>query len=291
MSNTRIEERKYVSKYIDVDHAKMHYIEAGQGDVILFLHGVPTSSFVWRNIIPHLSSIGHCIAPDLMGFGFSDKPEIQYTIDEHVHYINQFIQTLGLKKVILVMHGWGSVIGFHYAMNHEKNCRGLIFYEAFLQPADEEFSLPLAEQLSLLNTSENKATMSGVSLVDKMISQAAMQQLNTDVLNAYRQPFKEEGTAQPILQYLNELSEKNKAKINKLIANYSKKLTHSNLPKLMLYSVPGFITSIASVMWAKENLSHLEMIDIGEELHLAQESYPALMGETMSVWLQGLERL
>jgi haloalkane dehalogenase len=81
-----------------------------------------------------------------------------------------------------------------------------------------------------------------------------------------------------------------KGEVDKLIADYSEKLTHSPLPKLLLYSVPGFITTIATIMWAKEHLPHLEIVDIGEELHLAQESNPMLLGETISVWLQGVEQ-
>ena len=288
------EEGVYPSHYVEIDGSKIHYIELGQGDPILFLHGVPTSSYVWRNILPYLAPLGHCIAPDLIGFGYSDKPDIDYSIDDHIHYMEGFIDTLNLKKIKLVMHGLGSVIGLHYAMHHEKNCTGLVLYEAFLRALNnQDMSLPLEEQLSVLIEQEGEQDLmrNGISFIDKMMPQVVMQPLTVAIMNCYRQPFMENGTAKPIVQYLKELSNRDsKSKMNKLIIHYSKKLTHSPLPKLLLYSVPGFITTIATVMWAKEHLPHIEIIDLGEELHLAQETHPQLMGEAMSVWLQGVEQ-
>src|SRR3990167_3929533 len=109
------------SKYVEVYGSNIHYLEAGKGDPILFLHGIPTSCYLWRNIIPHLTSLGRCIAPDLIGCGKSSKPDIQYSILDHIKYIDQFIEKLNLKKTVLIMHGLGSVIGFDYAMRHENN--------------------------------------------------------------------------------------------------------------------------------------------------------------------------
>lgn len=284
----------YPSKYVEVYGSKIHYIEAGEGDAILFLHGIPTSCYVWRNIIPHLTPLGRCIAPDLIGLGRSDKPDIEYTAFDHIKYIEKFIETLNLQRITLIMHGWGSVIGFDYAMRHEKNCKGLVFYESFLHAEDEDISLPLQEQLLSFQNQENflDVAMSGVAFVDKVIPQNVMRQLSEKELSYYREPFIGEGTSKPILQYLKELPMgEDQKKVADLINNYSEKLTHSKLPKLMLYSVPGFITTIGTVKWAKENLPNLEIVDIGEELHLGQESYPQLMGEAISVWLQGIEQM
>jgi haloalkane dehalogenase len=284
----------YSSQYVDVYGSKMHYIEQGTGDPILFLHGMPTSAYVWRNIIPHLATLGRCIAVDLIGMGKSDKPDIEYTISDHIKYVEKFIETLGLKRVTLVMHGWGSVIGFHYAMHHEKNCKALVFYEAFLRPLNgDELSLPFQEQLLSLQNQESHydLIMNGSYFVDKVLPQGMLRQLTDEEMNYYREPFLKEGSGKPLKQYLHELPcGDQKGKVDKVIADYSKKLTKSSLPKLLLYSVPGFITTIATVMWAKEHLSNLEMVDVGEALHFAQESNPVLMGEAISIWLQGVEQ-
>lgn len=282
------------SKYIEVYGSKMHYLEAGSGSPIVFLHGIPTSCYLWRNVIPHLSSLGRCIAPDLIGCGWSDKPEIEYSVQDHIKYLEKFIETLNLKDVTLVMHGLGSIVGFDYAMRHEKNCKGLVFYEAFLKSLKGEgLSLPLQEQLIILQDKKSMDELSknGAAFIDRMLPQDAIKHLTEEEMNNYRRPFASEGAAKPILQYLKELLKGEKGnKVEAIIANYSEKLTHSSLPKLLLYSVPGFITSMATVIWAKENLPKLEVADVGEELHLAQESCPKLMGETISVWLQGIEQ-
>ena len=296
MMNERISDKfSYPSKYIEVLGSKMHYVEAGAGDPILLLHGIPTSCYVWRNVIPYLAPLGRCIAPDLIGFGRSEKPDIAYSVFDHIKYIEAFVDALKLKGVRLVMHGWGSVVGFAYAMSHEKNCKGLAFYEAFLRSSNgSDISLPFQEQLMMLEDAETISDLvnNGASFIDKIIPQHAMRQLTEEEMENYREPFLEEGAGRPILQYLKELPQgPNSSKVDALIEDYSKKLTKSKLPKLMLYSVPGFITTIATVMWAKDNLPNLEIVDLGEELHLAQESNPQLLGEAISVWLQGLEQI
>lgn len=295
MSESISETINFPSKFVEIYGSKMHFIESGVGDPILFLHGIPTSCYLWRNIIPHLNSLGRCIAPDLIGFGQSDKPDIDYTVFDHIKYMDKFIETLGLNKITFVMHGWGSVIGFDYAMRNEKKCRGLVFYEAFLRSLNgDDLSLPFQEQLTMLQDQEDAAdfVMDGVSFVDKIIPQNVMRQLSDEEMNNYRKPFIQEGAGKPLVQYLHELPKGDgKSKVDKLIGDYSKKLIQSKLPKLMLYSLPGLITTISTVMWAKENLPNLEIVDIGEELHLAQETNPELIGETISVWLQSVEQM
>lgn len=294
MTKERISENiPYPSRYVDVFGSKMHYMEEGSGDAILFLHGIPTSCYVWRNVMPYLTSLGRCIAPDLIGFGLSGKPDIEYSVTDHIKYIEKFIEIMDLKNITLVMHGWGSVIGFNYAMHHESNCKGLAFYESFLRSLNEDgMSLPFQEQLLALQDLENTSdlVLNGSTFIDKIIPQHVMRQLSEEEMQYYRLPFLHEGAGKPILQYLKELPNGDgKSKIDNIIEEYSNKLTHSQLPKLMLYSIPGFVTTIATVMWAKEHLPNLEIIDIGEELHLAQETNPRIMGETISAWLQGID--
>lgn len=281
----------FPSKYVEVNGSKIHYLQAGNGKPILFLHGVPLSSYSWRNIIPHLATLGTCIAPDLIGMGQSDRPNIKYTIQDHIEFINGFIQALKLKDITIVMHGWGSIIGFAYAMANEKNCRALIFYEAFLRSLDgEDLSLPFQEQIREMQDLSFDFINQGASFVDSMLPQQIMRSLSDEEKFNYREPFSKTGSAKALAQYMKDLTTiSGRNELDKIITDYSKKLTQSKLPKLMLYTVPGFVTTIATIMWAKDNLPNLEIIDIGEELHLAQEATPQVMGESISVWLQGLE--
>lgn len=291
MTKTAIStEFPYDSHYVDIDGAKMHYIKQGEGSPILFLHGVPTSSYVWRNVIPHLASLGCCIAPDLLGFGKSAKPDIEYSIADHIHAIEKFINTLQLDHLTIVMHGWGSIMGFDYAMRHEKKCKGLVFYESYLQAEDHpEIPLPYQEQIMLWQQNTNYLLQNGVEFVNNVLAQSTMRPLSEKEMNYYREPFVPKGSGKALLRYLADISEK--GDLHKVITAYSQKLKKSNLPKLMLYSVPGFLTTMTAAMWAKKNLPNLEVVDVGEELHYIQESNPALMGEAISIWLQGLEVL
>lgn len=294
MKNVRIPSAfPYESKYVDVYGSKMHYIEQGSGDPILFLHGIPASSYIWRNIIPHLSNLGRCIAPDLIGMGKSDKPDIEYSIEDHIRYIGEFINKLGLKRIVFVLHEWGSIIGFHYAMHHEANCKALAFYESYLRPMNgESLSLPFQEHIMSIENSEItfNALTNGTGYVDQVMPQTMIRPLSNEEIAYYREPFLNNSAEKVLQTYLNELPRGDgTSKADQLIAEYSNRLVESYLSKLMLYSIPGYITTIATVMWAKENLHNLEIAEVGEELHYAQESNPVLMGETISVWLQSLE--
>src|SRR5215471_18524337 len=131
-----------VSKRVEVDGSPMHYIEAGAGDPIVFLHGNPTSSYLWRNVIPHLAPLGRCIAPDLIGMGRSGKPDIEYRFFDHVRYVEGFVDTLGLRDVTLVIHDWGSALGFDYAMRHPKNIKAIAFLEAIVLPMPDLQAFP-----------------------------------------------------------------------------------------------------------------------------------------------------
>jgi len=133
--NTEISPKfPFESKYLTINGSKMHYIDIGEGDPILFLHGNPTSNFLWRNVIPHIQGKGRCIAPDLIGMRKSDKPDIDYRMEDHYDYLEKFIEQLGLKNITLVLHDWGSGLGFHYANLHRDNIKAIAFMEAMYRP-------------------------------------------------------------------------------------------------------------------------------------------------------------
>src|SRR3990167_2209454 len=182
----------FASHFASIDGAKIHYYDEGSGDPILFLHGVPTSAYVWRNIIPTLTPFGRCIAPDLIGMGKSDKPNIAYRIFDHIHYIDQFIEKLNLKNITLVMHGWGSVIGFDYARRHENNIKSLVFYESHLQPVTNasQLSLPVQQLASLLNRpgASYRAVVNQNYLIDRLLQTTVMRKLTDEEMAHYREP-------------------------------------------------------------------------------------------------------
>src|SRR5258705_7118639 len=124
----------FTLKSVEVHGARMTYVDEGRGDPIVFLHGNPTSSYLWRNIIPYLTGLGRCIAPDLIGMGRSDKPELAYRFVDHARYVDSFLRALDLDRITFVLHDWGSALGFDWAMSHEGKVRGVAFMEAILGP-------------------------------------------------------------------------------------------------------------------------------------------------------------
>ncbi|MFQ5796172.1 MAG: haloalkane dehalogenase [Candidatus Bipolaricaulia bacterium] len=199
----------YKSNYVEVLGSKMHYVDEGEGDPILFLHGQPTSSYLWRNIVPHLTSLGRCIALDLIGFGKSDKPDIEYRFFDHVKYVEGFIETMGLKNITLVIHDWGSALGFYYAMRHEDNVKGIAFMEAILMPIAswEDFPKDFQEIFRAFRTPDVGWDMlvNQNMFVEQLVPGAAMRKLTEEEMNHYREPFKDPSSRKPVWRWPNEL--------------------------------------------------------------------------------------
>jgi haloalkane dehalogenase len=277
------------SRYVDIDDHRMHYVESGKGDVILFLHGMPTSSYVWRGIMPDLANHAKCIAVDLIGMGLSSQPDIDYTIDDHASHIESFINQLGLKNVTLMMHGWGSVIGFDYASRHPENVKALAFYESHLRVADnwDQLSLPVQQLAAKLTRPEMayRAIVEQNYLLKKILPGGAVDTLPDDVIEAYERPFQTADSRKVLWQYVQELPlGKAETPASKIIDRYSQWLVQTDIPKLMLYAVPGFITTLDTVQWAKKNLKQLTLSPLDDVLHFAQESIPELFSEKLKVW-------
>lgn len=294
MSNGEISAKfPFESNFVEVEGVKIHYIDEGEGDPVLFLHGIPTSCYVWRNIIPPLAKSARCIAPDLVGMGKSDKPKIEYTIFDHIKFIEGFIEKLGLKNITLVLHGWGSVVGFHYAMRHEDNVKAIAFYESHVRAIEDwdMLSLPV-QQFSMLFDDRNRSYREVVEknfFIDTVLPTGVLRDLSDEELSYYREPFAEPDDRLPLWQYVQELPlGKERTDVVNLIDEYSKKLRASKMPKLMFFAVPGFITTIDTVSWCRDNLQNLEIIDLGEAMHFAQESNPDAFATNLEQWYQEL---
>jgi len=286
-------EFSFDSKYMEVKGSKIHYLDEGQGEPMVFVHGVPASCYVWRNIMPPLQSKARCIAPDLIGFGLSDKPDISYSIQDHISYFNCFIQTLGLKDITLVLHGWGSVIGFNYLLENSENVKAIVFYEPHLQPETDwnHLSLPIQQLSYLKDLSPNLEKMILIDnyFLKKIFPLSMLHIPSKKVMEQYLAPFQTPASRKPLLQYINELPlGKIETQTSKLIAHYSEFLQTSNQPKLLLYSVPGFFTPIETVLWCKAHLKNFKCEDLGEELHFAQETMPARFAQILDTWYSSL---
>ena len=283
----------FESKYVEVHGSKMHYVDEGAGDPILFLHGQPTSSYLWRNIMPHLTSLGRCIAPDLIGFGKSDKPDIEYRFLDHVKYVEGFIQKMNLKNITLVIHDWGSGLGFHYAMRHEDNVKGIAFMEAILMsiPGWDAFPPDFVEVFKAFRTPNVGWDMivNQNMFVEQILPGAMIRKMTEEEMNTYREPFLDPAARKPVWRWPNELPIGGEpADVNDAVNAYNQKLQQSALPKLLFHATPGALITPEVVEWCRQNLDNLDTVDIGQGLHFLQEDNPHLIGSELANWYRKL---
>jgi haloalkane dehalogenase len=282
----------FTSKFAEVHGVRMHYIEEGTGDPILFLHGNPTSSYLWRNIIPYMTSHGRCIAPDLIGMGKSDKPRIPYRFSDHSRYLEGFIASLDLANLTLVLHDWGSGLGFHYAARHENNVKAVAFMEALIKPMTwADFPPDFKMAFRLMRTPLVGWLMISVAnlFVEKILPQATSRALTEDEMDHYRAPFKTVGSRKPVRQWPLEIPIDGKpADVHEIISNYSRWLQGSDLPKLLFHGTPGGIIDAKTLASCVDELKNLTIIDIGPGIHYLQEDNPHRIGEELARWYQGL---
>src|SRR5919106_286292 len=195
----------FKSNYVEVLGSKMHYIDEGEGDPIFFIHGNPTSSYLWRNIIPFVEPHGRVIAVDLIGMGKSDKPVIDYRFVDHANYLDGFIEKLGLRNITLVMHDWGSALGFHYAMRHESNIKGIAFMEAILMPIPNWGVFPNDMQQTFQafrtpNVGWDMIVNKHV-FVEQILPGAVVRRLTEEEMNHYREPYKDPASRKPLWRW------------------------------------------------------------------------------------------
>ena len=278
--------------YVEVEGSRMHYVEEGTGDPILFLHGNPTSSYLWRNIIPHLSSQGRCIAPDLVGFGKSDKPDLGYRFFDHVKYVDGFIEKLGLENITFVIHDWGSALGFHYAMRHEDNVKALAFMEAIVVPLSwESFPKDFKTGFRMFRTPGVGWAMIVPmnAFLKKVLPEAIVRDLTDEELDHYMEPFPTWRSRKPIRRMPRDIPiDGNPADVAEAVQSYSRKLQQSELPKLLLTADPGGLISPARAAWAEAHLRNLKIVDIGPGIHYLQEDNPHQIGREIAAWREGL---
>ncbi len=288
-----VSEFAFTSKFIEINGSNIHYIEEGTGDPIVFIHGNPTSSYLWRNIIPYLTPHGRCIALDLIGMDKSDKPEIDYRLVDHINYVEGFIEKMELTNITFVIHDWGSALGFHYAMHHESNIKGLAFMEAILQSATwENFPKDFKMGFKLFRTPVIGWLMIvGMNIfVEQVLPKAIVRKLTEAEKNHYRTPYKRLKDRKPLWRWPNEVPiEGQPADVTKIVEHYNRKLQESELPKLLFFAHPGGILRSTMVEWCKQNLKNLKTVDIGSGIHYLQEDNPHLIGSELAQWYKGLK--
>lgn len=280
------------SNFIEVGGSDVHYIDVGSGDPILFLHGNPTWSYLWRNVIPHLQPKARCIAPDLIGMGMSDKPDIDYTFEDHFGYIEGFIGELGLEDITLVVHDWGSGIGFHYARMNPNNVAAIAFMEALIRPLRWEWiPVQLSVALRLWRNQVAGWLMFGLAnlFVNLLMPLWVVRDLPDEVLDRYREPYPTVASRKPVRVWPQEIPiSGSPTRVHDKIAAYSEWLTETEIPKLCLDAHPGVLGADSREGLYREyiesNFPNTTVVDLGKSRHYVQEDHPHRIGEEIASW-------
>ncbi len=288
----------FESKFVTVKDSKIHYIEQGEGDAVLFIHGNPTSSYLWRNVIPHVSPASRAIALDLIGFGKSDKPSIGYTYQDHYAYVEGFIEALKLQNITLVIHDWGSVLGLDYASRHQDNVRGVAFMEAIIPPT---FPVPsydaVGEAGGLFKSFRTEGEgqrliMEQNVFISTLLGNGTLTRtMSAEEMAAYNNPFPTPASRFPIYVWPNELPIAGEPARNaEVITRIGEWLKVSDTPKLVLYARPGAILPPQAVHWMLAHYKNLDAVFVGRGAHYIQEDQPETIGRNIAHWSARLRR-
>ena len=291
---TNFETAPLTKKFIEVNGKQMAVHDSGAGQSIVFLHGNPTSSYLWRNIIPHVSSQARCIAPDLIGHGDSDKlddtSEGQYSFVQHREYLDGVLDALDLgDEIILVIHDWGSALGFDWANRHRDRVAGIVFMEAIVRPVTWEEWPNLARPIFQAFRSEAGEDMIiGRNLfVEAVLPGSIIRNLAQPEIDEYRKPFVEPQHRRPTLTWPRQIPiDGEPADVVEIVQSYADWLSESPMPKLFVNADPGAILTGPQREFARSWPNLTEVTVNGS--HFIQEDSPDEIGQAINSWMNGL---
>lgn len=271
----------------------MAYREAGQSrsPVALFLHGNPTSSYIWRNVIPHVAGVARCIAPDLIGFGGSDKPEIEYRFADHARYLDAFVDGLGVERLFLVAQDWGTALAFHFAARHPGRVLGIAFME-FIRPMaswDEFHQSEAARETfrKFRTPGEGEAMiMDGNVFIERVLPGSVVRQLAPEEVAAYRAPFPTPESRRPIWRFANELPiAGHPADVWNAMHAAHAALARAEFPTLLFAGAPGALVSPVFAEAFARTLRDCRVVQLGAGRHYLQEDHPETIGREVARWI------
>ena len=282
---------------LSVLDSEMAYREAGSRDApaALFLHGNPTSSYIWRNIIPLVAPVAHCIAPDLIGFGQSGKPDIAYRFEDHVRYLDAFIAASGISSAYLVVQDWGSGLGLHLAARRPDFVRGLAFME-FIRPIStwEEFARDsqAREIFRKFRTpgEGEKLILEGNAFVERVLPGGMRHKLTHEEMAVYRAPFPTPLSRRPTWRFPNELPIAGEpADVYATMERAHEALAASTYPKLLFAAEPGALVAPAFAEELASKLKDCRFVKLGDGIHFLQEDHPETIGRSVAAFIAEVE--
>ena len=274
--------------------SEMAYVEVGEGDPIVLLHGNPTSSYLWRNVLPHLQPLGRCIAPDLIGMGDSDKlPDSgphSCRFVEHRRYLGALLEALGVReRVTLVIHDWRSALGFDWANHHREAVKGIVFMEAIVAPQSRDHwdKMGMGAALEALRSKAGEAmVLQDNYFIEQILPNAIIRTLSDEEMAEYRRPFAEPGEGRrPTLTWPRQIPiEGEPADVSAAAAAYADWLGTSNVPKLFLKADPGAILANDSLVDLVRGWPAVTEVPVAG-IHFVQEDSPDEIGRAIVDWM------
>ena len=287
----------YQKKRRRVLGSEMAYVDVGEGDPIVLLHGNPTSSYLWRNVLPHLQPRGRCIAPDLIGMGDSDKlPDSgpgTYRFVEHRRYLEALLEALEVhERVTFVIHDWGSALGFDWANRHREAVKGIAYMEAIMRPQswDHWDNANLRPALQALRSEAGEAmVLQDNFFIKQILPKAVLRTLSAEEMAEYRRPFAEPGEGRrPTLTFVRQIPiEGEPADVAAIATAYADWLATSRVPKLFVKAEPGLLLAGgANLDFARKLPAQTEVKVAG--VHYVQEDSPDEIGRAIAGWMAAL---
>lgn len=281
----------YERKRINVLDTEIAYIDIGTGDPIVFLHGNPTSSYLWRNIIPHVEELGRCLAPDLIGMGGSGKAvNGSYRFQDHARYLDTWFDALELSNVTLVVHDWGSGLGFHWARRNPDRVKAIVYMEAIVKPVTWDEWPEGARKIfqAMRSPAGEEIILEKNVFVERIFPSSVIRKLSEEEMAEYRRPFLEKGESRrPTLTWPRELPINNEPHdMIEVVSQYSDWLASTNIPKLFINAEPGSILVGPQREFCRSWPNQTEVTVKG--LHFIQEDSPQEIGEAISEFLKQL---
>ena len=285
---------EHTKQHATVLGKRMAYVEMGEGDPIVFLHGNPTSSYLWRNVMPHLATHGRCIAPDLIGMGDSDKlDEVgpgSYRFVEHRRYLDGLLDALGVSEgVTLVGHDWGSALAFDWANRHRDRVKGVAYMEALVRPLtwDEwpEIVTPLFQ--GFRSEAGEQMILEKNVFVERVLPGSVLRELGEAEMAVYRRPYLEPGEGRrPTLTWPREIPLSGEpADVVEIAQSYADWLATNHLPKLFVNAEPGAILIGPQREFCRSWANQTEVTVKGN--HFIQEDSPDEIGGAIAAWYGG----
>ena len=277
---------------VDVLDSEMTYVDTGSGDPVVFLHGNPTSSYLWRNVIPHLSGQARCLAPDLIGMGDSGKaPTGSYRFADHARYLDAWFDALGLnERVVLVGHDWGSALGFDWACRHPERVKGVAYMEGIVRPMTWDEWPEQARNIfqAMRSPAGEEIVLQKNVFVERVLPASIMRTLTDEEFAVYRRPYLEPGESRrPTLTWPRQIPlDGEPADVVGLVQRYADWLSTSDLPKLFINAEPGIILAGAQREFCRTWPNQREVTVQG--LHFIQEDSPDEVGQALAEWYASL---